>query len=200
MIGYSLSTIWEVDLIGIMSNYWQDSEQALTYLRRALEYYQQIQDQASMARAYMNIGNALRKRGDFSQAEHGFLSAETVFMRIGDTLNLARAHHNLGMTYTRLNQGEEAERCFQRALEQWQLREDQWNYANTLGELAEMHLTQGHFSAARHVLDEEAPLIESRHEAPYQALQRELEIRRQKLPLNNDLPESCDNNFREGSQ
>ena len=37
----------------------------------------------------------------------------------------------------------EAEACFARALEQWRTTGDTWNLANTLGELAGLHLAQG---------------------------------------------------------
>ncbi len=167
--------------LGALYNYQQDSKQALTYLHRALEYYQQIQDQTRMARVYMNIGNALRKQGDLKTSEHNLILAETIFARIGHTADLARVRHNLGMLYTRLSQYAEAERCFQRALEQWRSREDVANYANTLGELADMYFVWGRWEIARQTLDTEDDLLKNHPEVISQTLYRELETRRLKL-------------------
>jgi tetratricopeptide (TPR) repeat protein len=87
------------------------------------------------------------------------------------------------MLYTQLSQYAEAERCFQNALEQRQRREDIMNYANTLGELAEMYFAWGRWEITRQTLDTEADLLKNHPEAGTQALYRELETRRRKLGL-----------------
>jgi tetratricopeptide (TPR) repeat protein len=101
--------------------------------------------------------------------------------RMGDSRELARVRHNLGIVYARLNDWTEAEACFERALEQWRNREDTWNLANTLGELAGLHLACGRWTEAQACLDEAWDLVNARHEAHYESLRRELAERQQEL-------------------
>jgi hypothetical protein len=64
---------------------------------------------------------------------------------------------------------------------QWRNLEDRWNLANTLGELADLHLDQGKFVQARACLDKACSLVEEQHQVRYASLKRELAERRQKL-------------------
>jgi len=96
-------------------------------------------------------------------------------------LNLARVRHNLGMIYTYAEKWEEAERCFLWAAEHWQSRQDIWNLANTMGELAGMYIAWEKREQAQHYLDAVAQRIEHRTDSSYQGLQRELAERREKL-------------------
>lgn len=156
-------------------------EKALTYLQKSLAQCEQCGDEVEAARAYLNIGHAYLCSDHLAQAEAVSLKAESVLERVDDTVNLARVRHNLGMIYTRQQQWQEAERCFRWALEQWRAREDTWAIANTLGELADLHLDQGGLPQAQVLLDEVTQLISKRTGPAYKSLQRELAQRRQRL-------------------
>jgi len=85
------------------------------------------------------------------------------------------------MIYARAEKWEEAERCFLWAVEHWQSRQDIWNLANTMGELAGMYIAWGKRQKAQHYLDAVAQHIEQRTNPSYRGLQRELAERREKL-------------------
>jgi tetratricopeptide (TPR) repeat protein len=85
------------------------------------------------------------------------------------------------MAYTGLKNWAEAEACFARALEQWRTNSDTWNIANTLGELAGLHLARGDWSQARDCLDEAWGLAQDGIGGQYDSLRRELVAHRQEL-------------------
>lgn len=156
-------------------------EAALVYGQQAIELYRALDDRPAVAAVLMNIGNIYRRQSDHLRARDTYSQAETVLQDVGNTLDLARVRHNLGMTYTLLKEWTEAEHCFRRALEHWDLEEDPLNQANTLGELAVLYTAWGRCADAHAALDEAWALVGERHDARAQALQQELEERRRKL-------------------
>ena len=77
----------------------------------------------------------------------------------GNSMDLARARHEMKMLSKTLKNWTEAEACFERALERWRSLENPWNLANTLGELAGLHLACGSWSKAHACLDEAWKLV-----------------------------------------
>ena len=71
--------------------------------------------------------------------------------------------------------------CFLWAVEHRQSRQDNWNLANSMGELAALYIAWEKREQAQHYLDAVAQCIEHRTDSSYQGLQRELAERREKL-------------------
>lgn len=158
-----------------------DLARALEYFNRAIRYYGAAGDEIHVARVQLNVGNVYLNQPDLQRAEAVYTWVEAFLRRAGDSLDLAHVRHNLGMVYTRMGRWDEAQACFERALEQWRIRDAIWDQANTLGEMADLNMARRNLAWARACLDEARRLVERRPEAQYDSIRRELADWRSKL-------------------
>jgi hypothetical protein len=85
------------------------------------------------------------------------------------------------MIYTERGEWTEALRCLNWARQYWQARDDRWNQANTLSELADLHIRRGHWFKAQTCLADARALIENHEGARFDALRSELDEHQQRI-------------------
>ncbi|MBN1262241.1 MAG: tetratricopeptide repeat protein [Anaerolineae bacterium] len=167
--------------LGILHYHTGDYERALEYLEQAIQHYEVGGYEAHITKARLNIGLFLSMQGKFSTAETIDLEVERELQTLGDQLNLARVRHNLGMVYTALERWESGQQCFEQAIAYWRTVEDRWNWANSLGDKAALHLAAGQWDKARATVQAAWTLIEDQESARYRALQQSIKEKAQKL-------------------
>ena len=85
------------NMLGILAQVRGDYDAAEALVRRSLETFERIGDQAGMASGYHQLGTLAQLRGDYGAAEPLYRRTQEISERIGDQATVARSYHQLGM-------------------------------------------------------------------------------------------------------
>ncbi len=122
--------------------------EAIFYLDQALKIYQELGDEAEIAKNYNNLGNILWMALDYPKSETAFKKAIEIQQKLGDPANLAITLNNIGSLYLSQNQYQKALDFYHQSL---QLRKNLNNLeekARTLNNIGVVNLALGKYQDA----------------------------------------------------
>ena len=103
-LGDALSTRDRATVLGMRGRLRQvqgdNSPLVVGDFEESLALFQELEDEAGIARATMSLGNVHRRRGDNDRAEELFRESLATYRRLGDTVNEGGALLNLGDLFT----------------------------------------------------------------------------------------------------
>ena len=103
--------------LGILARVRGDYDEATRQYQRALDIFEQLDDQVGTASTYHGLGTIAQERGDYDEATRQYQRALDIFERLGDQARMASIHHNLGVLAQEHGDYDEATRQYQRALD-----------------------------------------------------------------------------------
>ncbi len=141
--------------------YWRrgDLGQALSFCRKSVELYQQLDDIFGLSQAYINLSNVLVDQGDWDQAGEALSQSVALKQEIGDIVGRAHVANNLG--YLHLDRGEwdQAAELFEQSYAIWRQIGSAWGEANLLSNLAQVRIYQEKWAEARDCLSRSEALF-----------------------------------------
>lgn len=91
-------------------------DSALSYGNQGLELAQKTGDQAKIAQAHSDLGNAYNQRGDFARAKNAYKTALNIRTSLADSAGMAGSKSNLASIHQRLFQTDSAMMYYVEAL------------------------------------------------------------------------------------
>lgn len=130
--------------------YWYRGEYALSLNahRKALAYWQSIQDKASEARTLYDIAQVYRSRDEYGEAMKRFFTVLDMSKVLKDTVLLSQAFASIGEIAMRQNDTTKAQEAIQMAISLQTARNDKRNLATTLTIAGELAMKSNDFSTA----------------------------------------------------
>lgn len=112
-------------------------------LNRAIELYQELDDQKKLGNAYRQLGLTYRYQANYSVAlEYIYLSMQ-IFQQLDDKDAISSAHNSIGVVLEKMGQFEEASQAHQAALELNHELQDQGGIASALFNLGDLRRSMG---------------------------------------------------------
>lgn len=133
--------------VGLIYRRQGDLDQALTYNRRTLAIYEEVDDKFGIANIQNNIGVISRLQGHYDEALEWFQKALRGYEALKATTGIARALNNLGDTYRSLGRYDLA---FENLQKGFQIREQSGDRAGmlmSLSYLGRLYQNQGKYAA-----------------------------------------------------
>lgn len=134
--------------------------QALYYTRRALEYFNNLQNEQGMANCHNNIGLIHWVEQQFERALASFASALAINQKLGNFLEQAKIQSNIGIIKDIMGKTPEVAGHFETALTNAQKASDPWLEALIGNNLGYFYIRQNELARAHRQLETAAQLSE----------------------------------------
>ena len=141
----------------IATNRWH-WEEAETYHRQALTFFEDTTDQRKLAWSLQNLGYALNGQNKFQEAIGYFDQAITILSKIGDTYHRAVVQMNLGIAYYQRNELTAAHTNYSQAESIFRLLHDKLNLARINTNLGLYYWSMGDHLQAEKTFTQSAQL------------------------------------------
>ncbi|HRQ37304.1 MAG TPA: tetratricopeptide repeat protein [Chloroflexota bacterium] len=125
-----------------------DYAAAETHLQQSLTLYEQVADEAGMARALFYLSNIAHALGEYARSKEYGRRSLTLARQVNDPPGIARALSSLGAAEYRLGENDEALRHHRQSLEIAAQLDDRWLMARCLNSLGNVHYQLGHYDEA----------------------------------------------------
>ena len=126
------------------------TEEALAIYHEALDTLAQTENHLDKTRVLNELGSLHWKQKNLVEAERFLLKANSPFLQqSGNLFDQALVLNNLGTVYLTQGELDKAECSFQRSVVFWESCDDQVQFANALGGLAEVKAIQGNITEAQ---------------------------------------------------
>lgn len=146
--------VYGYDNLGRLFNELEQPDEAFAWLQKALDQAKLVGEEALAGSIHLNMGNALRLKGEFAAAKAHCWQAKAIFQRFANSLDLALTLDNLGLIYLDQKEWLDADLYLQNALQAWRDLKNNHNEIRTIIYLVEYELARGNQQRAATWLNE----------------------------------------------
>ncbi len=122
--------------LGIMQTMQGDVGTGITSMKKGIAIYRELGEKLPLARALYNMGARLTRGGRMNEALDVLRESESLLTQLGDSAMLWNVWNVLGMTYHDKGSMKEASSYFARCLSIAERKQDKWQTASSLMNLA----------------------------------------------------------------
>jgi predicted ATPase/class 3 adenylate cyclase len=138
-----------------------NSPRVIRDFEESLALFQELADEAGIARATMSLGNVHRRRGDYGRAEELFRESLATYRRLGDKVNEGGALLNLGDLYTARGDSALARSTLEEVAALARRSRNQIGLGYALGYLGSVAYQEGELDEAERHLEESLEIFRS---------------------------------------
>ena len=124
------------------------NDDALQFVTSALESYEQLEDQAGIARALTAKGSMLRKAGKYPEAIVDLTKAESLWVALDQDTELGITQNERGVVHDYLSEYETALSFYESALKHLNKNRDKFWFANVINNIGILYDLQGQYDKA----------------------------------------------------
>ena len=136
--------------LGLISKNTKEYFEAKEYYRKAIEIYNEINEEFEKADTYSELATVNQKLKDYEQARHNYQQALDIFIEYKDRRHQAMTYHNLGSLEHELKKFKQAHYYYEQALIIKIQFVDSLNIANTLNSLGNLFQELQEFEKAKY--------------------------------------------------
>ena len=123
-----------------------DYSRAVGLYKRALEYFEKIDNSKGISSCYNNMGNVFEEQQNYEKAQDYYTRALDLNRKLGETRNIGTCLNNLGEIHLKQNQIRQARTYFHQSLEYRQKTNDKRGISAVYSNLAMMNLKTRNYS------------------------------------------------------
>ncbi len=147
--------------LGLAFMYMENYEKSLEYLIEAKRLYDKENNLFGLSKVSNNLGGTYYRMGQNILALENLEKAYEIKNKIGAVNSIGSTLNNIGLVCTQLKLYDKASDYFNRAIVQYQAKNDKAGEANTLNNLAMVYLERNSLNQAKEVLKRNKLIIDS---------------------------------------